>query len=183
MGNEAVDVLLEQLKRSGPIGEEAHRFLVERRVRVRLQPQSTGARWMIGGRIDLNPTQLADQAYALSLIVHEVRHLRQGVVRALSVLGELEAWQEQFSFLKSLTGRYAVSPTAQAAIEEMMMLSPTLRADLQRARSLMLIYAGPGYYVRWLPLWPLGQEIRFWVSGRRAVIAPRAKETFRDEGE
>ncbi|MCZ7550180.1 MAG: hypothetical protein M5U11_13685 [Anaerolineales bacterium] len=90
-----------------------------------------------------------------------MRHLKQGLVAALSVRGELEAWQEQFAFLKSLTGRYASSPRGCAVIEELMTLSLESRADLLRARELMREFAGPKYRINWLPLFPLGRKPRF----------------------
>ncbi len=151
----ALDNLLARLDETGPEGRAARDFLRARRIRVGLRSQPTGARWTAFGRIELAPSQLADEAYALSLIVHEVRHLKQGTCGALSVRGELEAWQEQFVFLKSLTGKYSSSPRHQALIEEMMTLSIDSRADLQRARALMREYAGPKYRINWLPLFPL----------------------------
>jgi hypothetical protein len=85
-----LDKLIARLDETGPEGRAARDFLRARRVRVGLRPQPTGARWTVLGHIELNPSQLADEAYALSLIVHEVRHLKQGILGALSVRGELE---------------------------------------------------------------------------------------------
>lgn len=160
----SIDRLLTRLDETGPEGRAARDFLRARRVKVGLRPQPTGARWTAFGRIELSPSQLADEAYALSLIVHEVRHLKQGILGALSVRGELEAWQEQFAFLKALTGKYSSSPRHQAIIEEMMTLSRDSRADLDRARQLMREFAGPKYHIYWLPLFPIGREILHRVS-------------------
>jgi hypothetical protein len=159
MDSSPLDKLLVRLEETGPEGRAARDFLRTRRVRV-------GLRTALGG-IQLNPSNLADEAYALSLIVHEVRHLKQGIVTALSVRGELEAWQEQFAYLKSLTGKYSASPRHEAIIEEMMMLSLDIRADLARVRVLMREYAGKKYRINWLPLFPLRCEIRFWLTKRR----------------
>jgi predicted SprT family Zn-dependent metalloprotease len=161
MDSSPLEKLLARLDETGPEGRAARDYLVGRRVRVGLRPQPTGARWTIFGRIELNPSQLANEAFALSLIVHEVRHLKQGLFGALSVRGELEAWQEQFAFLKSLTGRYAASPRHNAIIEELMTLSLNSRTDLQRARVRMREYAGKKYRINWLPLYPLVGVIRF----------------------
>src|SRR5512137_256708 len=62
------------------------------------QSASTGAIWFIDGNIYLNSRyynlQTApDDPHLLSLMVHEVRHLQQGFFTAMSVYGELEAWQ------------------------------------------------------------------------------------------
>jgi predicted SprT family Zn-dependent metalloprotease len=167
MDSSPLDKLLVRLEETGPEGRAARDFLRTRRVRVGLRRQPTGARWTALGGIQLNPSNLADEAYALSLIVHEVRHLKQGIVTALSVRGELEAWQEQFAYLKSLTGKYSASPRHEAIIEEMMMLSLDIRADLARVRVLMREYAGKKYRINWLPLFPLRCEIRFWLTKRR----------------
>lgn len=131
-----------------------------------MRAQPTGARWTALGHIELNPSNVADEIYALSLIVHEVRHLRQGILGALSVRGELEAWQEQFVYLKSLTGKYSAVPRHQTIIEELMILSLDDRADLQRARQLMREVGGKKYRIDLLPLYPLGQEIWFWLAGK-----------------
>ena len=162
-----LEKLLARLDETGPEGRAARDYLAGRRVRVGLRRQPTGARWTALGGIQLNPSQLADEAYALSLIVHEVRHLRQGVFGALSVRGELEAWQEQFAFLKLQTGKYSASPRHEAIIEELMTLSLDSRADLQRARALMREYAGPKYRINWLPLYPLGRKIIYWLKSKK----------------
>ena len=159
-----LDDLLARLASTGEAGEAALAFIRQRRVRVRVRAQSTGARWTLFGHIELHPSQMDNEIYALSLIVHEVRHLKQGLIGALSVRGELEAWQEQFAFLKSQTGNYSASPTRQAIIEQLINLSPASRADLLRARQLMRAYAGAKYRIHWLPLFPLGREIRFWLT-------------------
>ena len=153
--------LLDRLEATGPEGRAARDFLRARRVKVGLRPQPTGARWTLFGHIELHPNQVDNEAYALSLIVHEVRHLKQGILGALSVRGELEAWQEQFAYLKSLTEKYSSSPRHNAIIEQLMTLSLDSRADLIRARELMCEYAGPKYRINWLPLYPLGSKIHF----------------------
>lgn len=160
----SLDKLLARLDENGPEGRAARDYLSVRGIRVRIRPQPTGARWTAFGHIELAPSQLADEAYALSLIVHEVRHLKQGILGALSVRGELEAWQEQFAFLKAQTGHYSSSPRHNAIIEELLTLSKDSRSDLQRARALIRDYAGPRYRINWLPLFPLGREIRFWLK-------------------
>jgi len=159
--------LLARLEASGPVGRAARGYLAARRVRVSLHAQSTGARWTVFGHIELNPTQLADEAYALSLIVHEVRHLQQGWHTALSVQGELDGWQVQYAFLKSLTRRYHSNPKAEAILAELMSLPLADRAALKRARQLMREFAGRKYLIHLLPLYPLAREIWFWLSGGR----------------
>lgn len=162
----SLEKLLAQLDETGAAGRAAREYMVRHHVRIHLHRQSTGARWTPLGHIELNPSQLEDEVYALSLIVHEVCHLRQGIFGALSVRGELEAWQEQFANLRSMTGKYSNSSSQQAIIEEMMGLSLDDRADLTRARFLMRKYAGTMYRIGWLPPYPLGREIRAWMRGK-----------------
>lgn len=161
-----LDELLARLDETGEAGRAAREYLVRRRVRVRLRRQSTGARWTPFGNIELSPNQLGNEAYALSLIVHEACHLKQGIQNALSVRGELEAWQAQFAFLKSLTGKYSISSKYEALIGELMSLSVEDRADLKRARVLMRQFAGRKYRIHWLPLFPLSMEIQFVLRGK-----------------
>jgi hypothetical protein len=94
------------------------------------------------------------------LIIHEARHLQQGLVTALSVYGELDAWQLEFGVYHRVKGRYP-----HPAIAELMQL-PLMgdRAVLKKAAGLMQDYAGKGYRVDLLPLYPLGREIQSWFA-------------------
>ncbi|MBV6394999.1 MAG: hypothetical protein HFACDABA_00570 [Anaerolineales bacterium] len=163
-----LDGLLARLPSTGEAGEAALRALRERRVRIRVRRQSSGARWTLFGNIELNPMYVEgrEDAYALSLLVHEVHHLKQGWHLALSVQGELEAWQIQFAYLKSLTGAYSSHPQHNAVIAELMSLSPSDRGHLRRARALMQQFAGKKYRIDLLPLFPLAAEIRNWAKGK-----------------
>lgn len=92
----------------------------------------------------------------LTLLIHEVKHLQQGVMTALSVYGELEAWQLQFTLYHQKT-----NAKMHPAIEKLLALPFGWdRAVLGQARVLMQEYAGRGYRVDLLPLYPLGKEIR-----------------------
>jgi len=170
-----LDGLLARLPSTGEAGEAALRVLRERRVRIRVRAQSSGARWTLFGNIEFNPIYVdgKDDLYALSLLVHEVHHLKQGWHRALSVQGELEAWQIQFAYLKSLTSVYSPYPQHNAIIAELMSLSPSRRGHLQRARSLMQQFAGKKYRIDLLPLFPLASEIRFRL-GKKVMDAENA---------
>jgi hypothetical protein len=97
-----------------------------------------------------------------TLIIHEARHLQQGVFKALSVYGELDAWQLEFGIYQRVRGRYP-----SAAIAELMALPLEYdREVLKKAAHLMQVYAGKGYRIDLLPLYPLGREIRYWVTRR-----------------
>jgi hypothetical protein len=163
-----LDQLLIGLGHCGPQGLAALQYIEERRVKVTLHDQPTAARWTLSGNIQLHPRYASgapDASYPLSLVVHEVRHLQQGLFTALSAYGELEAWQVQFSFLKLLTGHYHSNSEKNVIINNLMSLCLNKdRRMLARAVTLMRAYAGKGYRVNILPLYPLPDEIIYLIK-------------------
>jgi hypothetical protein len=84
--------------------------------------------------------------------------LQQGLFTALSVFGELDAWQLEFGIYHRVKGRYP-----HPAIAELMSLPLSYDRDvLRKAAKLMQAYAGKGYRSDLLPLYPWGREIRYW---------------------
>lgn len=160
--------LLRSMENFGPEAEVALRYIHERGTRIGVHEQPTGARWTVDRRIEVHPryTQLPPaDPYAASLIIHEVRHLQQGMLTALSVYGEREAWQLQFHFLHAQLGRYHEDSRRDAVVRELMSLPLGWdRAVLERARGLMQDYAGMRYRVDLLTLYPLPREILFRVT-------------------
>jgi hypothetical protein len=121
-----------------------------------------GAFWTVFGNIRLNShyysyeTSLEDLRIR-TLIIHEARHLQQGLLTAFSVYGELDAWQLEFGIYHRVKGGYP-----HPAISELMDLPLQYeRSVLKRAAKLMQDYAGKGYRVDLLPLYPLGREIKY----------------------
>jgi hypothetical protein len=158
--------LLNELAKTGPIGEQTTAYLRARRTGISFRKRSAavGALWTVWRSIQLNTLYLTPETLSeprlLSLIVHETRHLQQGFFTALSVYGELDAWQVDFNFQKSLTGQYP-----HPLIAEICALPLSLdRKVLQTARTLMQAFAGKGYRVDLLPLYPLPREIRYWLT-------------------
>lgn len=153
------DRLYEKLAQMGPVGEEAVRYLREHNVRLsfRKYSKSTGARWFPFRRISLNSRYYSiesnlDDHKLLSLLVHEIHHLKQGARIAFSVYGELDAWQVEYRFYKTIK-----PGKLHPVLDEI--LSLPLNDDpqnLRRAAKLMQEYAGKGYHVNWLPLRPIG---------------------------
>ena len=168
--NPWVGQLLEALGRSNSAGAEAALYVRERGLRLRIHDQPTAARWTLGRNIDLHPRYAngaADSPYALSLVVHEVVHIKQGLEVALSVYGELEAWQAQFSFLRTWGQAFPGAPAQARLIGEMLALPLRLdRSVLRTARQVMQQYAGRRYRVDLLPLFPLRRELAFLVLHR-----------------
>ncbi len=169
-----IDRFLTALDQCDPRGHFARQYLVDHRIRVGVHNQPTAARWTVLGNIQLHPRYLdgePDAAYPLSLIVHEVQHLRQGFLVALSVFGELEAWQIQFSLLKTLTGQYHSLTFYNAIIKDLQELPLILdREILTQARALMQDYAGQGYRVDLLPLYPIQKEVAFRIAAGLSIM-------------
>ncbi len=153
------DQLLTRLKQTGELGSETVSYILEKGVKMhfRQYSKSTGARWFLFHQISLNSryysveTSLNDPKL-LSLLVHEVHHLKQGPRVAFSVYGELDAWQVEYRFYKSIKpGRL------HPALEELLRLPLTYDKEvLRHVVNLMQAYAGKGYHADWLPLRPLG---------------------------
>ncbi len=161
--SEWLAALLEGLARGGPAAAAAGRYIRHHNVRVGIHAQNTGARWRLGRRIELHPRYLAgspDAVYPVSLLIHEVRHLQQGTVTALSVYGETAAWRAQFEYVAGRTGRFHDVPEKDLLIKELLSLpAGWRRSALSAARRLMRRFAGPAYRVDLLPLYPAPREI------------------------
>jgi hypothetical protein len=161
------EALFESLTQSSEDGHAAVAFLRARKTKIsfrRARPD-VGAFWTVMGNICLNARTYSyknslDDPYLQSLIIHEARHLQQGMISALSVYGELEAWQMQFHFYQKISGKQP-SP----AIVELLSLPLSWdRRILRRAQDLMRTHAGKGYRADRLPLYPLRKEILFWLG-------------------
>ena len=162
-----VDNLLNAIAEVGEEGQATVNFLRARRTKIgfKLVRSNVAAFWTVFGNIRLNShhynydTSLNDLRIK-TLIIHEVRHLQQGIFKALSVYGELEAWQLEFSIYHRIKGKYP-----HAAIAELMNLPLEYNRDvLKKAAKLMQDYAGKGYRIDLLPLYPLGREINYWLT-------------------
>jgi hypothetical protein len=158
------DSLMLALEGCGSEGGTAAQYLRDHKTYIgfRRVRKNVGAFWTILGTIHLNTihysaaTNPADPRVT-TLLIHEVKHLQQGIVTALSIYGELEAWQLQFRLYQRMT-----NVQMHKAIDEMLSLPLNWdRTVLRRACELMQAYAGRGYRADLLPLYPLGKEIRY----------------------
>ena len=164
-----LETYLEKVAQSSEEGRGAVEFVRANRIRVGLKRarKSVGAFWQFGHRFYLNSHYYSmesalENPRAWTLFVHEVRHLQQGPLTAMSVYGELDAWQVEFRLYKRITGK-KLSPV----LEELLTLPLDLdRENLRRARQLMTKYAGFWYGAWMLPLYPLHKEIKYWVTRR-----------------
>jgi len=161
-----VNTLLDRICEVGDEGQATMQYIRSNKTKIgfkRVRP-NVGAFWTLFGNIHLNSqyynydTSL-DDVRIKTLVIHEVRHLQQGPVTALSVYGELDAWQLEFGIYHRIKGRYP-----HPAIPELMTLPLAYDRDvLKKAAKLMQDYAGKGYRIDLLPLYPLGREIRYWI--------------------
>jgi len=162
-----MESLLEAVVQVGDEGRAAVDFLRIHKTKIgfkRVRP-SIGAYWTVFGNIRLNSQYYTyetpfDDLRVKTLIIHEARHLQQGLITALSVFGELDAWQLEFGIYHRIKGKYP-----HAAIAELMTLPLGYdRPVLKKAAQLMQAYAGKGYRIDLLPLFPLDKEIRYWTT-------------------
>jgi hypothetical protein len=146
----------------GRLDAQAAKFIHDQRVSIGFWKQGAhvGAFWTPGKRIYLNPIHYSlqsdpDDPLVQSILIHEVRHLQQGFFTALSIYGELEAWQLQFRVYRELTGL----PYDPKLAELMSLPLGWDRPGLRRAQALMQAYAGKNYRADLLPLVPLVRNI------------------------
>ena len=162
--------ILSKLAEKGDLGKESAEYIRTNNVRMHFKKysKSTGARWFLFRQISLNklyysPEGDVNDPRILSLLVHEVHHLKQGVITALSVYGELDAWQVEFRFYKEIRPE-----RLHPALEELLSLPLNFdRDNLHRAAKLMQDYSGKGYHINWLPIYPLHKEVGYWFTKRQ----------------
>ena len=161
--------LIESVAQLGEAGRDAAKYLRDHKTHIgfRRVGKNIGAFWTILGTIHLNMEHYSlatnpTDPRVTTLLIHEVKHLQQGILTALSLYGELDAWQLQFRLYHQLT-----DAKMHTAIEELLSLPLNWdRTVLRRARELMQEYAGKGYRADLLPLYPLEKEIRFRIFGQ-----------------
>lgn len=161
--------LLEAVVEIGEEGRAAVDLIRRRKTKIgfkQVRP-SVGAFWTPLGNINLNSRYYTyetpfDELRIKTLVIHEARHLQQGLLTALSVYGELDAWQLEFGIYHRIKGKYP-----HPAIAELMTLPLGYnRPVLKEAACLMQVYAGKGYRADLLPLFPLPREIEYWMTKR-----------------
>ena len=159
-----LNLLFENLENFGNEGRATAAYLRERRTKIAFKQTkpSIGAWWTVAGNINLNSRYYSydnslSNTRVFTLVIHEVRHLQQGFFTALSVYGELDAWQLEWSIYHRIHDRYP-----HPAISDLMSLPLGWDRDvLRRAVRLMQDYATKGYRADLLPLYPLGREIAY----------------------
>ena len=156
-------------------GDEILESLRKRKPRIGFHQQyHSGGGWTFFGSITLTPKTDPLDPYALSLILHETFHLKQPLLMRLSMQGELRAWQYQqktYPQIAKTRGNrigtqgeaYGEAGDSNEYWEELAMLSPDSREDLEKAQAVMRRISA-GYRSNALPLYPLPQELRFYLK-------------------
>lgn len=162
--NTWLNLMFEKLDGYGDEGRATVAYLKARRTKIGFKrtKSSIGAWWTIGRNINLNTRYYSyenslDNTRVYTLLIHEARHLQQGFFTALSVYGELDAWQLEWRIYHQKHGSYP-----KPSIEELMSLPLGWDRDvLRRAVQLMQDYATKKYRADLLPYYPLGKEIAY----------------------
>ena len=168
--SEWLEQYFQKVSESSEEGAAAVRFVREKKIRVgmRRARKSVGAFWTLSRAFYLNKAHYTMQSAlenprAWTLFGHEVRHLQQGIPTAMSVYGELDAWQLEFRLYKHLAGK-----TLRPELEELLALPLNFdRNVLKHARHLMTKFAGFWYAAWILPLYPIHKEIKYWVTRKQ----------------
>jgi hypothetical protein len=157
--------VLASLREGGSAMQHAAEYIIANDVQIRFRSLGEGAMWWLDGNIYMNaerypPQTRPDHPGILALIVHEAKHLEQGPLVALSVYGELEAWQIQYHVFKELIGTPPGTYEKRMAWDELSQIPLSYsRDDLNRARRLIQFIGGANYPIDRLPLLPLSAEI------------------------
>ncbi len=164
--------VFEKLLSTDLLGDEIMDYIKNRKPKIGFHKQyKSGGGWTILKNITLTPRDDPFDPYVLSLIIHEIFHLKQSVWMRLSMQGELRAWQYQkqtYPQIANTKGNvigitneaYGKGKETNKLWEELSKLSPDSREDLEKARAVMQNIS-KGYRSDCLPLFPLPQEIGF----------------------
>ena len=166
--------VLQRLQEAGSLGSEAVAYIQKYRARLGFHEQDkSGAGWTLLRNITLAPPSSGvkidlDNPYVLSLIIHEAFHLNQSILMRLSMRGELLAWQHQEQAYFELTGKQIGAsgqayPGTRVHWYRLMGLSAGLREYLEEAQAVTQEIS-PGYRSYCLPLYPLHQEIWYYLQ-------------------
>jgi hypothetical protein len=95
-------------------------------------------------------TKEGKDAWSISLVAHEAKHYQQGLLVALSVYGELEAWQLQMRVLRDLG-----APPKHHALLAIEKLKLSHDPEVLREAVRLMKEFAPGYQIDLLPLNPI----------------------------
>ena len=162
------NLVIHRLREAGSPGAKAIELIQKKKVKLGFFKQyKSGAGWTLLRNITLAPDMDLKKPYALSLIIHETLHLEQSLLMRLSMRGELLAWQYQERAYFELTEKQ-IGASGQAYggtrkhWDKLIQLSADSREDLEEAQDVTRDIA-PGYRSHCLPLYPLHQEVWYYL--------------------
>jgi hypothetical protein len=178
--SEVFDQVCQKLSEIEQLGSEVVAYMKEKKVRIGFHEQyKSGGGWTFFRNITLSPRDKKDplNPYVLSLIIHETYHLKQNIWTRLSMQGELRAWQYQkqtYPAVAKIEGNEIGSAGeayggTKEFWDELFALSSESREDLAKAQDVMTKIS-PGYRSGCLPLYPLGEEFKYYW-GRKEYIS------------
>jgi len=167
------------LKGAEALSSEVLEYIKKKNIRIGFHKQyNAGGGWTFLKNITLTPGDNPSDPYVLSLIIHETFHLKQSIWMRLSMQGELRAWQYQkqtYPQIARTKGNEIGSPReaypgTKEHWDKLAALSPDSREDLKTAINVMKSIA-PGYRSDRLPLYPLPQEIGYYLKQGKIMDA------------
>lgn len=179
--SEKYDEVVQKLSDIEQLRSDVVDYLKNKKIRIGFHKQyKSGGGWTFLRNITLSPGDDPLNPYVLSLIIHEIFHLKQTIWTRLSMQGELRAWQYQkqtYPNIAKTKGNeigssgeaYGETRVTKELWDELLRLSPDSREDLKKAQDVMTKIS-PGYRSGCLPLFPIKGEIEyFW--GRKEYTA------------
>lgn len=153
-----------ELMKGGPVCQHAAATIRNKGIRIGFSPQRTGAKWTLSGHIKLATKGYSmdtspSNAPMLAKVVHEVQHLQDGFLMALSVEGEVRGWAAEYWAREELNAplRRNRSLWREVALTPE---NPT-NADLKKAKAAIRQMTVWHSYLIWiLPLRPLCGLVR-----------------------
>jgi hypothetical protein len=153
--SEVFDQVCQKLSEIEQLGSEVVAYMKEKKVRIGFHEQyKSGGGWTFFRNITLSPRDKKDplNPYVLSLIIHEIYHLKQTIWTRLSMQGELRAWQYQkqtYPAVAKIEGNEIGSAGeayggTKEFWDELFALSSESREDLAKAQDVMTKIS-PGY--------------------------------------
>jgi len=174
--------VLEKLKNAEQLSNDVVNYIKNNKIKIGFHKQyKSGGGWTFLKNITLTPGDDPFDPYVLSLIIHETFHLKQSIWKRLCMQGELRAWQYQKQtypeIAKTKGNEIGANREAYGGTKEhwdkLANLSPDSREDLEKAREVMQNIS-KGYRSECLPLYPLPQEIGFFLGQGRIQEAINA---------
>ncbi len=157
------------LRKSEEVANDVVQYMKTRNIKLGFHQQyKAGGGWTLLRNITLSPGDDPLNPYVLSIIIHEVFHLKQSIWMRLSMQGELRAWQYQKKCYREITGN-DIGDVGEAYMgtkaywDEMAPLDTNSRDDLLKGQQLTR-KVSPDYRAECLPLFPLPQEIGFYLK-------------------